>query len=169
MLDRLRQKSAAGRLAETPVVGSAQGLEATGFYIDLVAGLKQQVVDLRRSNRWWQGVAIVCVLGVVVQGPLRKRVPYFYEVNTNTGEVARSGAVVEELKVSDKNIAFFLRIWATRLATINAGTLREGLPGAYRWTRGGAQTLLDEWSEKEDRTAERIAKTPGRLCLPRRR
>ena len=35
------------------------------------------------------------------------------------------------------------------------------MPGAYRWTRGGAQTLLDEWTEKEDRTAERIAKTPG--------
>ena len=35
------------------------------------------------------------------------------------------------------------------------------MPSAYRWTRAGAQIELDEWTEKTDKTAERIGKTPG--------
>jgi len=143
------------------MVGTAEGLQATGVYLDLVSGLKRQVADLRMEKRLWQAVGLICLLGLIALMPLRKRIPFFYEVNSATGEVRRIGAVAEEVKISDKNAAFFLRIWATRLININAGTLREGLPAAYRWTRGSAQTALDEWTEKEDRTAERIAKTPG--------
>ncbi len=144
-----------------PVVGTPEGLKASGVYIDLVAGLKQQVADLRVSTRIWQGVGLLAVVGVVIALPLKRTVPYFYEVDSSTGRVGITNRIAEELKVSDKNIAYFLRLWVARVVTINAATLKEGLPSAYRWTRGAAQTELDDWSEKEDRTAERITKTTG--------
>ncbi len=152
--------SSAGAAAK-PAVGTPEGLRATGVYIDLVAGLKQQVADLRTSNRVWQGVGVLAVAGLVIALPLKKSIPYFYEVDSSTGRVGVSNRLVEELQVSDKNIAYFLRLWVARVVTINAATLKDGLPSAYRWTRGAAQTELDDWSEKEDRTAERISKVSG--------
>jgi type IV secretion system protein TrbF len=144
-----------------PSVGTAEGLKATGVYVDLVTGQKQQIMDLRRNNTLAWSVAAVCLIGLVMVMPLRKRVPYFFEVDSSSGRVGLSNRVVEELKVSDQNTAYFLRLWTARMVTINAGTLKDGLPAAYRWTRGSAQTEMDDWSEKTDRTAERIAKTPG--------
>lgn len=142
-------------------VGTPQSLTATGIYVDLVESLKVRSVDATRDKRLWQAVALVMLIAVVVMLPLRKREPYFYEVNTATGEIVLSARVVEQLKTSDKNISYFLRIWASRLVSINALTLRDNLPAAYRWTRGSATTQLDAWAEEEDKTAERIAKTPG--------
>lgn len=141
--------------------GTAQSLTATSVYIDMVQGLKTQNQILRRNNHFWQIVGLVAVAGLVLVMPLKKRIPYFYEVDVSTGQVSLSNRVVEELKVSDKNVAYFLRVWVTRVMTINAATLRDGLPSAYRWTRGAAQTELDDWTEAEDRTPARIAKTPG--------
>lgn len=142
-------------------VGTAEGLSAAGVYLDLVAGLKDRVCKLERDKSLllW-GIGLL-VLAQVVAGPLRKVVPFFYEVDTSTGAVARSARVVSEINVSDKNIAYFLRVWAARVVTINAGTLREGLPSAYRWTRAGAATELDSWTTKTDQTASRIGRTPG--------
>lgn len=146
---------------EHRTLGTTESLTATGVYIDLVQGLKAQNQILRRNNHFWQIVGLVAVAGLVLVMPLKKRIPYFYEVDSATGQVSVSNRVVEELKVSDKNVAYFLRVWVTRVMTINAGTLRDGLPSAYRWTRGAAQTELDDWTETEDRTPARIAKTPG--------
>jgi type IV secretion system protein TrbF len=146
---------------ERPAAGTETGLKATGVYIDLVAGLKQQVADLRRNNLILLSFLGLCLIGLVLAMPLRKRIPYFFEVDSSSGRVGLTNRVAEELKVSDKNVAYFMRLWVARLATINAATLKDGLPSAYRWTRASAQTELDEWTEKTDRTAERIAKTPG--------
>jgi type IV secretory pathway component VirB8 len=142
-------------------VGTSEGLQATAIYIDLVQGLKGRVASLERMNTLLAGLAIVALIGLVLLLPLKKRVPYFYEVDSGTGRVALSNRVVDELKVSDKNTAYFLRAWTARLVTINAATLKDGLPSAFRWTRGAAQTELDQWVDKVDRTAERIGKTPG--------
>lgn len=132
-----------------------------GVYLQLVSGLEEQVSRLKKSNRMWQLVGVLAVVGLVVLLPLKERAPYFYEVNSDNGHVGLSTRVVEELKVSDKNVAFFLRVWVTRFITINAATLKEGLPSAYRWVRGAAQAEIEEWVEKEDKTTERIVRTPG--------
>lgn len=137
------------------------GTKAVGVYLQLVVGLEAQVRDLRKDKRLWQAVGVVSVAGLVMLLPLKSSIPYFYEVNSDTGRVGISTRVAEELKVSDKNTAYFLRLWVARLITINAATLKEGLPSAYKWTRGAAQTELDEWVGKEDKTTERIVKTPG--------
>lgn len=141
--------------------GTEVGLKATGVYVDSMAGLKKQVVDLRRNNYVLTAIAAVCLIALVTALPLKKRIPYFFEVDTASGRVGLTNRVAEELKVSDKNVAFFMSLWTARVVTINAATLKDGLPSAYRWTRAGAQTELDEWTEKTDKTAERIAKTPG--------
>ena len=149
------------RAIDRPVTGTPEGLTATGVYIDLVSGLKQQNTDLRRNNSLWQAVGVVAVVGLVMLFPLKKRVPYFFEVDSASGRVALTNRVAEELKVSDKNIAYFLRVWTARVIVINGATLKDGLPSAYRWTRGAAQAEMDAWTEKTDRTAERIVKTPS--------
>jgi type IV secretion system protein TrbF len=145
----------------TVASGTPEGLTATGVYVNMVEGLRQQARDLRRNNTLLLGICLILAVALLLVLPLRKRIPYFYEVDSATGRVALSNRVVEELKVSDLNIAYFLRLWVARVSVINGATLREGLPSAYRWTRGSASTVLDEWVEKTDRTAERIAKTPG--------
>ncbi len=137
------------------------GTKNMGVYLNLVSGLQAQVRDLRKDKWMWQLVGILALIGLVVMMPLKKTIPYFYEVDSSTGRVGISTRVVEELKVSDQNIAYFLRLWVARMLTINAATLKDGLPSAYKWTRGAAQTELDVWTDKEDRTAERIVKTPG--------
>ena len=152
-----RNKSA----SERPVVGTESGLKATAIYVDLVQGLKQQVIDLRRDKIIAWGVTGALLIAFLVAGPLHRRIPYFIEVDSTTGRVGLSNRIAEELKVSDKNTAYFMSLWTARLITINAATLKDGLPSAYRWTRAGAQTELDEWTEKTDKTAERIGKTPG--------
>lgn len=144
-----------------PSTGTEVGLKATGVYVDLVAGLKQQVTDLRRDKFVAWTVTGILLVSLLTALPLKKRIPYFFEVDTASGRVGLTNRVAEELKVSDKNIAFFMSLWTARVVTINAATLKDGLPSAYRWTRGGAQTELDEWTGKVDKTAERIAKTPG--------
>ena len=144
-----------------PQVGSAAGLTATGVYVDLVSGQKAQIARLTKQNQLFGAIAVLAVIGLVLLLPLKQKVPFFYEVDASTGRVGVSSRVVEELKVSDKNIAFFLRLWTLRLVTINAATLKEGLPSAYRWTRGSGQTLVDNWTDTVDKTAERIARTPG--------
>jgi type IV secretory pathway component VirB8 len=149
------------KTSERPAAGTEAGLQGTQVYIDLVSGLKAQVTHLRRDNLILRSFLGLCIVGLVLATPLRKRVPYFFEVDSSTGRVALTNRVAEELKVSDKNVAYFIRLWVARMATINAATLKEGLPSAYRWTRGSAQTEMDEWTEKTDHTAERIAKTPG--------
>ena len=146
---------------ERPATGTESGLTATGIYVDLVQGLKQQVADLRKDKVVAWGVSGALLIAFLIAGPMHKRIPYFIEVDSSSGRVGMSSRIAEELKVSDKNIAFFLNLWTARVVTINAATVKEGLPSAYRWTRGGAQTELDEWSEKTDKTAERIGKTPG--------
>ena len=146
---------------ERPAAGTESGLKATGIYIDLVQGLKQQVTDLRRDKAIAWGVSGALLVAFLIAGPLHKRIPYFLEVDSSTGRIGLTNRVAEELKVSDKNTAYFLSLWTARIVTINAATLKEGLPSAYRWTRAGAQIELDEWTEKTDKTAERIGKTPG--------
>lgn len=142
-------------------VGTAEGLQATGVYLDLVAGLKARVTSLERDKTWLLWFIGLLIVSHLVAFPFKKVVPYFYEVDSSTGAVAPSARVVTEINISDKNIAYFLRVWAARVVTINAGTLREGLPSAFRWTRGGAATELDAWTEKTDQTAVRIGRTPG--------
>ena len=149
------------KATDRPAVGTAEGLTATGIYVDLVSGLKRENNDLRRDKMYLMAFAGLCLVGLVLMSPLKKRIPFFYEVNSSTGQVSLSNRVVEELKVSDKNVAYFMRLWVARVVTINAATLKDGLPSAYRWTRGSAQVELDEWTEKADKTAERIAKKPG--------
>lgn len=144
-----------------PLAGTPEGLSAAQVYLDLVQGLKARCVRLEQVNTALIALALCAVIGLVLLMPLKQRVPYFYEVDSGSGRIAVSTRVVEELKVSDKNIAYFLRLWAARLVTINAATLKEGLPSAYRWTRGSAQKELDQWTDSVDRTAERIGKTPG--------
>lgn len=146
---------------ERPAAGTESGLKATGIYIDLVQGLKQQVTDLRRDKAIAWGVSGALLVAFLIAGPLHKRIPYFLEVDSSTGRIGLTNRVAEELKVSDKNTAYFLSLWTARIVTINAATLKDGLPSAYRWTRAGAQIELDEWTEKTDKTAERIGKTPG--------
>jgi type IV secretory pathway component VirB8 len=143
------------------LVATAAGVKAKDVYVDLLAGLKKQVADLRRDKLFLQLIALVAVVGIVVLLPLHKRVPYFYEVDSSTGRVALTNKVANELKVSDSNISYFLRVWTARMVTINSGTLREGLPSAYKWTRGSASRELDDWTVNEDKTAERIARSPG--------
>jgi type IV secretory pathway component VirB8 len=157
----LHQSASTGADVERRTPGTTESLTATGVYIDMVQGLKAQNQILRRNNHVWQLVGLLAVAGLVLVMPLKKRIPYFYEVDSATGQVSLSSRVVEELKVSDKNVAYFLRVWVARVLTINAATLRDGLPSAYRWTRGAAQNELDDWTETEDKTAARIAKTPG--------
>lgn len=144
-----------------PSAGTSDGLLASAVYVDLVSGLKKQVLDLRRNNYILAAIAAICLISLILSLPLKKRVPYFFEVDTVSGRVGLTNRVAEELKVSDKNIAFFLRLWAARLVTINAATLKDGMPSAYRWTRGGGQTEMDRWTDETDKTAERIGKTPG--------
>lgn len=146
---------------ERPAAGTESGLKATGIYINLVQGLKQQVTDLRRDKVIAWSVSGALLVAFLIAGPLHKRIPYFLEVDSSTGRIGLTNRVAEELKVSDKNSAYFLSLWTARIVTINAATLKEGLPSAYRWTRAGAQIELDEWTEKTDKTAERIGKTPG--------
>lgn len=154
-------KKATSAASERPAAGTETGLKATSIYVDLVAGLKQQVIDLRRDKTIAWGVSGALLVAFLVAGPLHKRIPYFFEVDSSSGRIGLTNRVAEELKVSDKNVAYFLRLWTARIVTINAATLKDGLPSAYRWTRAGAQTELDDWSEKTDKTAERIGKTPG--------
>jgi hypothetical protein len=142
-------------------VGTAEGLTATGVYLDLVEGLKDRVRKLERDKSILLGFCGLLILAILAAQPLRKVVPFFYEVDLSTGRVGASTRVVSEINVSDMNIAYFLRVWAARVITINSATLREGLPSAYRWTRGGAATELDAWTEKTDQTASRIGRTPG--------
>ncbi len=145
----------------SPSVGTPEGLKAKDVFVDIVAGQRAQIADLRRSTKVWQAVGATAVIGLVLTLPLRKEVPYFYEVDSSTGRVGLSDRASTQLKVSDQNVAYFLRLWTARLVTINAGTLREGLPSAYRWTRGAAQVELDTWTNDEDKTATRISRTPG--------
>lgn len=156
MISLFRKKTT----GEVPVPGTEEALTAHGIYQDSLAGMKQQIVDLRRNNALWQSVAVLAVVGLVLLLPLRKRVPYFFEVDSSTGRVALTNRVAEELKVTDSNTSYFLRLWVARLVTINAATLKDGLPSAYRWTRAGAQKELDDWVD-QDKTAERIAKVSG--------
>jgi len=142
-------------------VGTPEGLTATGVYLDLVNGLKDRIAKVERDKAVLLGLVAVLATGLVASLPLRKVVPFFYEVDSSTGRVSASSLVAQELRVSDRNVAYFLRLWVARLVTINAATLREGLPGAYRWTRGPAQAELDTWIERTDRTAQRIGRTPG--------
>lgn len=143
------------------MVGTRAGTRSRNLYMDMVAGLQQQVNDLRREKYVLSFVAVVAVIGLVILLPLNKRVPYFYEVDSSTGRVGLSNRVANELKVSDSNISYFLRLWTARMVTINSATLKEGLPGAYRWTRGSASKELDDWTSTEDKTTDRIARTPG--------
>jgi len=143
------------------LAGTPQAAHAGRVYLDLVAGLKDRVQRLERDKTV---LLIVCAMlagALLLSMPFRKLVPYFYEVDSSTGRVSVSTRVVEDLKVSDRNIAYFLRLWTARLVTINAATLKEGLPSAYRWTRGGAQAELDNWTDNTDKTAQRIGKVPG--------
>lgn len=153
--------SSVGAAGDQPTLGTSQALKATGIYIDLVSGLKGQVAELRKDKRLWQFVALISLCSLVLAFPLKKRVPYFFEVNSATGQVALSDRVVEELKDTDSSVAYFLRIWVARVMTINGATIKDTLPAAYKWTRGSASNELDDWSENVDRTAVRIAKTPG--------
>jgi len=146
---------------QTPSVGTPEGLQAASVYINTLAALQDSVHRLARINRGlmlFVGLLICCLLVLL---PFKKVVPFFYEVDASTGRVSASGKVAEELKVSDKNIAYFLRLWTARLVTINASTLKTGLPGAYRWTRSSAPAELDTWIEKTDQTANRIGRIPG--------
>jgi type IV secretory pathway component VirB8 len=154
-------KKATSAAIDRPAAGTGTGLTATSIYVDLVAGLKQQVSDLRRDKTVAWGVTGLLLLAFLIAGPLRQKIPYFIEVDSSTGRVGLSNRIAEKLTVSDKTQAYFLGLWTARVVTINAATLKDGLPSAYRWTRGGAQTELDEWTEKTDKTAERIGKTPG--------
>lgn len=147
--------------SKTPSPAQFDGTKAVGIYLKLVAGLEAQVRDLRKDKRLWQAVGVVSWGCLLMYQPLKEYIPYFYETNIESGSIGISTRVAKELKVSDKNTAYFLRLWVARLITINAATLKEGLPSAYKWTRGAAQTELDEWVGKEDKTTERIVKTPG--------
>ena len=71
-------------------VGTAEGLSASGVYLDLVAGLKDRVSKLERDKTlllWGIGLLVIAQ---VAAGPMRKVVPFFYEVDTSTGAVART-------------------------------------------------------------------------------
>jgi len=143
------------------LMGTRAAISSRDLYLDTVSGLQRQVRDQRRDKHVLAFIAAAAVVGLVVLLPLNKRVPYFYEVDSSTGRVGLSNRVATELKVSDANISYFLRLWTARMVTINAGTLKEGLPGAYRWTRGSASKELDDWTANEDKTTERITRTPG--------
>ncbi len=145
----------------SPSVGTGEGLKAAGVYVDLINGLQKNLADLRRTNIIYAAIAVLAVGGLVTVTPLRKIVPFFYEVDSSTGRISVSGTVAQELNVSDANIAYFIRLWVTRVVTINAATLKENLPNAYKWTRGSAQAELDDWTEKTDKTASRLSKNPG--------
>lgn len=147
--------------APTPAVATAEGLSAKSVYLDLVQGLRVQVRDLRRDKAILVIVALLSLLCLAVALPLQKRIPYFFEVDSSTGRVALTNRVGQELKVTDTNISYFLRLWTARVVTINAGTLKEGLPSAYRWTRGAASRELDDWTTLVDKTTQRIVKSPG--------
>ena len=92
---------------ERPAAGTESGLKATGIYIDLVQGLKQQVTDLRRDKAIAWGVSGALLVAFLIAGPLHKRIPYFLEVDSSTGRIGLTNRVAEELKVSDKNTAYF--------------------------------------------------------------
>lgn len=146
---------------QRPAAGTSEGLAAAGVFVDIVSTLKAVNGRLERKNTILLCLTVLLSVALLVALPLKKVVPFFYEVDSSTGRVSASGKVAEELRLSDRNVAYFLRLWATRVVIINAATLKQGLPGAYRWTRGSAAAELDNWIDKVDQTAIRIGKTPG--------
>ena len=114
--------------SERPATGTESGLTATGIYVDLVKGLKQQVADLRKDKAIAWGVTGLLLLAFLIAGPLRQKIPYFIEVDSSTGRVGLSNRIAEKLTVSDKTQAYFLGLWTARVVTINAATLKDGLP-----------------------------------------
>lgn len=159
--ERWRKPNQLSDSASVPSVGTKEGVKASHVYIDLVEGLKSQVKNLQRDRQWLMALSVILALGLLISMPLKKVVPHFYEVDSSSGRVTSVGQVAERLNITDRNIAYFLRLWTARVVVINGTTLRDGLPGAYRWVRQGATTELDNWIENIDRTAERIGKTPG--------
>lgn len=144
-----------------PPVGTTEGLAAAGVFVELITALKANNARLEKKNGVLMVMVGLLIVTLMFAMPFKKVVPFFYEVDSATGRVAASGKVADELKITDKNIGFFLRLWAARLVVINAATLKQGLPSAYKWTRGAAATELDNWVDKVDQTATRIGKIPG--------
>ena len=67
---------------DNPSTGTSDGLKASAVYVDLVSGLKKQVLDLRRNNYILAAIAAICLSSLILSLPLKKRVPYFFEVDT---------------------------------------------------------------------------------------
>jgi hypothetical protein len=69
----------------TVASGTPEGLTATGVYVNMVEGLRQQARDLRRNNTLLLGICLILAVALLLVLPLRKRIPYFYEVDSATG------------------------------------------------------------------------------------
>lgn len=80
-------------------VGTPEGLTATGVYLDLVNGLKDRIAKVERDKAVLLGLVAVLATGLVASLPLRKVVPFFYEVDSSTGRVSASSRVAQELRV----------------------------------------------------------------------
>ena len=136
-------------------------LSSSDAYFTLLAQCRAHIRSLQRNNSVWMGSTVLLLVALVMLFPLQKRIPFFYEADSCTGNLSLSHRVVEEMTWSDQQIAYFLRLWAARVVTINAASVKEGLPSAYKWLRGGAQQELDDWVDKTDKTLEKISKHPG--------
>ncbi|MBN6207020.1 type IV secretion system protein [Ralstonia pickettii] len=90
--------------------------------------------------------------------------PYFVERDKQTGAVYYSEKYAEAFTPTADNNAYFLRLWATRVFTINLDaqdTLKRQIPLASKWTSGAATKALETYTTETDPVAKRVVSTPG--------
>jgi type IV secretion system protein VirB8 len=109
-------------------------------------------------------IAVAEAIALMQLIPLKEKVPMFIGHDENTGAAWVDHRVAQVYSPTTANKTYFLKVWANWLLTIKADpqiTINEDIPTAEGWTTGDAVKQVSNWVLKEDRTAERIAETPG--------
>lgn len=102
--------------------------------------------DPRLENRQ-KNTLIVILLGAIIamslalygMAPLKQKVPYFVESDSNSGAVSISNKVAREFKPDQSNAAYFIKVFIRDTLTIDSRLSPEiYLPEAFAMTRGNA-------------------------------
>lgn len=88
-------------------------------------------------------VALIAVSSIFLLLPLKQRIPYLVEVNSNGIPVAKPIAITENQTISHTSIFYFSSIWVRNLLTINPGLSHSYLLSDYNLSSGsGRQAFI---------------------------
>lgn len=106
------------------------------------------------------GVAIIEAIAIHQMLPLKERVPYFVEVERDSGRVTASENVARRYKPEEAHVRYFLKQWVENLLTIDTRTREYLLPASYAVLRGDSLQYWREWVETRDRPLKKLQENP---------